>query len=338
MRDTLRADLLDPYRRARVRPINQRALALFDARLAQMRARWPSLDEQVAHTGYATALLAALWHTLWADNQAGLDLLAQILPVLAIAHPATAAAAAAMTGQFEPTFSHDQRRDLDLLTQPGYDSFVDEWLAKQRGMPAGMTRQVRITLSGLAAEPPGRDADAVAIGTAVDREVAIMILRAGIHAKDHDDQSAIAYLRAAAIQATSTRLRQAVASRADTIARQLIWSGPGRTCVPSPAGMEAAEVATRMRPDLTSAWYCFGVALCQANRAEEGLAAYDQAITVDPRNASAHQGRGIALRILGRYEDALASYDQAIALAPAVPPPTTLGEMYCGSWAATRTR
>ncbi|MGH3197047.1 MAG: hypothetical protein ACRDNT_14160 [Streptosporangiaceae bacterium] len=192
VRDTLRADLLDPYRRARVRPINQRALALLDARLAQMRARWPSLDEQVAHTGYATALLAALWHTLWADNQAGLDLLAQILPVLAIAHPATAAAAAAMTGQFEPTFSHDQRRDLDLLTQAGHDSFVTEWLAKQRGMPAGMTRRVRITLSGLAAQPPGRDADAVAIGTAVDREVAIMILRAGIHAEDHDDQSAIA--------------------------------------------------------------------------------------------------------------------------------------------------
>ena len=89
VRDTLRTDLLDPYRRARTRQINQRALALFDARLGQMRRRWPTLDEQLGHTGFTTALLAALWHTLWADNRAGLDLFIRVLPVLALADPPT---------------------------------------------------------------------------------------------------------------------------------------------------------------------------------------------------------------------------------------------------------
>ena len=81
---------------------------LLNGRLEQMRARWPTLDEQVAHAGYTTALLAVLWHTLWTDNQAGLDLLARILPVLSVAAPAAAEAAAAMTGQFEPALDSDR--------------------------------------------------------------------------------------------------------------------------------------------------------------------------------------------------------------------------------------
>ena len=36
-----------------------------------------------------TALLAVLWHTLWVDNQAGLDLFTWVLPVLAAADPPT---------------------------------------------------------------------------------------------------------------------------------------------------------------------------------------------------------------------------------------------------------
>ncbi len=89
VRDTLRTDLLDPWRRARARLINQRALALFDARLAEMRLKWPTLDEQLDHTGFTTALLAVLWHALWVDNQAGLDLFTWVLPVLAAADPPT---------------------------------------------------------------------------------------------------------------------------------------------------------------------------------------------------------------------------------------------------------
>ena len=140
VRDTLRTDLLDPYRRARARQINQRALALSDARLRQMRRRLPTLDEQLGHTGFITTLLAVLWHTLWADNQAGLDLFIRVLPVLAAADPPTADAAAAMMEQFAATFDQDQRHALDLLTQIGPGERLDDlWEAFFRRGPAFRT-------------------------------------------------------------------------------------------------------------------------------------------------------------------------------------------------------
>jgi tetratricopeptide (TPR) repeat protein len=316
VRDTLRADLLDPYRRARARPVSERALVLLGTRLATMRGRWPTLDEQLGHTEYTTTVLATLWHTLWTGNQAGLDLLIQILPVLCAAHSPSADAAVAMTGQFEPTFGHDQRRDLDLLSQLRTGFFLGDWPAGRQETHARTARRARITLDGLALPLPGPAASTPAIGAPEDRDVAVLILRAGIQAENHDDRSAIATLREAAAQTSSTRLRQAIGSRADIIARRLIWAGPGNTSVPSPAGLEAAELATSMRPDLTSAWHTYAAALNKAGRNEEALAAHDQAITLDPRNAIAHSNRGIVLRALGRHQDALAAYDQAITLDP----------------------
>jgi tetratricopeptide (TPR) repeat protein len=317
VRDTLRADLLDPYRRARARPLNQRAIDLFTDRLAQMRDRWGTLDEQVAHNGYTTALLAALWHTLWADNQAGLDLLTQLLPVLAIADPPTANAAAAMTGQFEPTFDDDQRRDLDLLTRVGPASLFDDWLDERRAAHASTVRRVRIALPGLTLQScPGPNASAPLIGTPGDRDVAIMILRAGRQSGDGDDRSAIATLRSAAAQATSTRLGQAIGTRADAIANRLIWPDPDGTSVPTATGLEAAGLATAMLPGHSGAWHNYGAALCDAGSNEEALAAHDQALALNPGSASTHDNRGNALQALGRYEDALTAHDQALALNP----------------------
>ncbi|HEY6494726.1 MAG TPA: hypothetical protein VIZ43_15745 [Trebonia sp.] len=116
----IRGDLLDPLRRERARPLNQRALELFKERLAAMRLRLPSLDDQVASEKFRATLLAALWHAFWMDNESGLDLLIEVLPVLAVASPGTAGRAAAMTGRFVGTFDADQRNTIALLTaEPG---------------------------------------------------------------------------------------------------------------------------------------------------------------------------------------------------------------------------
>jgi hypothetical protein len=109
VRDTLRVDLLDPYQRRKTRRINEWALALLRVRLGRMRDRWPGL------ASYTGALLAALWHTFWLDNQNGLDLLARVLPVLAVADPAAGSAAVSAAAQFAGTFYPDQRRDLEML-------------------------------------------------------------------------------------------------------------------------------------------------------------------------------------------------------------------------------
>ena len=234
VRDTLRTDLLDPYRRARARGINQRALTLINTRLERMRRRWPALDEQLGHTEFTRALLAALWHTLWADNQAGLDLFIQILPVLAAADPGTADAAAAVMDRFAGTFDQDQRRDLDLLTQVRPASF-DEWL--RNGEPAprpASARSVELTLPGLALKPADPAADDPLIGQPGDRQAAVMILQAGLR-MGHPEE-AVATLKAAATQTTSRRLR----TKADTAMvpklALLIWERRGK-----PAGTEAED-------------------------------------------------------------------------------------------------
>jgi tetratricopeptide (TPR) repeat protein len=323
VRDTLRVDLLDPFRRNHVRPINQRALWLFNGRLTRLRSRWPTLDEQLAHSAYTTTVLSALWHTLWTDNQAGLDLLAEILPILAVTHPAAADAAAAITGQFEHTMDRGQCRDLDSLTQARPGTLGDERTATQLRTPARAARQANITLASLAFQPTQMAASTCAIGTPSDRQVSILILRAGIQAEDHDDESAIATLQEAAAQATSTRLQHAIGSRANTIASQLIWGSPSRTSVPDPLGLEAVELAIRTRPNLSSTWHAYAAALIRAARYKDALDACDQAITLSPSYATAHITRGTTLHNLGRDEDAQAAYedaldvcDQAITLNP----------------------
>ena len=308
---TLRTDLLDPYRRIRVREISQRAVSLYCARLSQMRGRWPALDDQLDHSGFTTALQGVLWHTLWVDNQAGLDLLTGILPVLEATDPSTADAAAAIADWFSGTFSDDQRHDLDLLTEVWDDPV---------GWPVWETatrraRRARLTVPGLALHSPGTAAVDPVIGDPGDRQAAIMILQARLEAGNDGGKGAIAHLRTAAARTTSTRLRQVIGSEADTMANRLIWPVSGGAPVRTATGLAAAKIATETLND-SAPWRTYAVALILAYRFEEALTACDEAITLDPGYAAAHRERGIALEYLGRFEEALAAVDQAITLEP----------------------
>ena len=317
VRHTLRTDLLDPYRRARVREINRRAIDLFRARLGQMRSRWPTLDAQLSHTAFTTALLATLWHTLWADNQAGLDLFTQILPVLAAADPSTADAAAAMMGQFADTFDQDQRHDLNLLTKFGPGDFdAPLWPGERWDIALRPAWRVKVTLGGIALTTPDSTAIEPLIGQASDRQAAVMILRAGRQARGRDDGAAVTTLQSAAPQTTSTRLRQAIGTQAHAIANRLIWAGPRGASVPTTTGLAAAKLATDLVPDNALAWSSFGAALDDMGRLEDALDAYDKALALDPESAHIHSNRGNTLDDLGRTDDALAAHDRGLALDP----------------------
>lgn len=131
VKDVLRVDLLNPYRRGAATGINRRALNLFMDRLKEMRRRWASLDEQLSRPGFKTTLMSALWHALWLDNQAGLDALIEVLPVLAVADPVSANSAAAMSDRFAAAFTADQLNDLNLMThkpsEHANDALMSTW-------------------------------------------------------------------------------------------------------------------------------------------------------------------------------------------------------------------
>lgn len=269
VRDTLRSDLLDPFRRARAKQINERALTLFSVRLAHMRRRWPTLDEQLAHATFTASLLAVMWHTLWVDNQAGLDQFICILPVLAVADPPTADAAAAMIAQLSVTFDQDQQYDLDLLTQSEPETSFDDLLLG-RGTASRTARSVKITVPGLDLHPPGLDASDCLIGEPDDRPVAVMILQAGLHAREQHDDAAVTALLIAGVRATSTRLREAVGAQAHAIAARLLRGSEPRALEPAVIGLAAAKLATEMFPGNASAWESYGAAL-------DGLGRFDLA-------------------------------------------------------------
>jgi hypothetical protein len=243
VRDALRTDLLDPWRRPAASGINERAIDLFKSRLAEMRGRWPTLDDQLAHTRFTTTVLAVLWHTLWIDNRAGLDLFIEVLPVLAVAAEPTAEAAAHMMEQFAGTFDEAEQEDLDLLTRFGPKavevadsegwrtelvmgdlssttlalSWLPEslkfWLREQERPK----RWVRLTASGLALRPPDQVRSEPLIGERADREVAVTILLAieqGIHP---NEQTAIATLEEASAQTASLRFQQYIRRRVELL-------------------------------------------------------------------------------------------------------------------------
>jgi hypothetical protein len=250
VRDALRTDLLEPLRRDRVRDINRRALDLFSERLAEMRNRWPTLDEQAAHTQFSTALLGQLWHQLWLDNQAGLELFTETLPVLAVTVPAAADAAADVVDRFAETFDQYQRHYLDLYTEIQPDSLAAGFLTGQQGTVARPTRRVRLTAAGLTVQqrPVFPAAADPVIGQAADRPVTVLILEAQFKAEAGDDAAAIADLRDAASATKSVRLKQVIGSQADAIASRLLPAGQGSSREPSRVGQEAAALATQMLP------------------------------------------------------------------------------------------
>jgi tetratricopeptide (TPR) repeat protein len=308
---TLRSDLLDPYRRARVREISQRALDLLAARLEQIRRRCPDLDTQLADDGFASTMLSALWHTFWLSNRAGLDLVLTILPLLAAADPPTAAAAVTVTDQFAGTFDPGELAELNLLTRSW------RFLTGSRGRrrPSRPVRELKITARGLDLASRQAPAGAGLIGTADDRRAAISILRAQLLTDEHDDSQAITSLRAAAALSPSQALRTAIGDQAHAIASRLIWAGQGGTAVSSATGLAAAELATGLTADNARAWHTYAVALDTAGRREDALAAYDQALTVEPA-AAVYHNRGNLLRVMGRAEDAMADFGEALALHP----------------------
>ncbi len=285
VRDALRGELLDPDRRERVRRASERALTLSLARLKSARGRWPALDEQLGRPEFTSALLGAIWHASWVSNQAGLDLLTAVLPVLIAARPGFASLALGIAEQFTGTCTPQQRQDLDRLSKQPPDPVDDP----ARG--------------GLIGQPG-------------DRQAAALIVRAQRQAADNQHQEAVASLTAAAAATTSALLRKTSGRLALSITARLMRAEPGGNALHTDTSLAAAELAVGLLPDSAAAWRCYGPALRHAGRAGDALAAYRKAVEFHPDDATARNGLGATLRMLGRFPEALAATDAALILAP----------------------
>lgn len=263
VRDTLRTDLLDPYRREQVRDANQRALALYRVRLGEMRDRWPTLDEQIDHAEFKAALLAHLWHAMWLDSHVGLDLFLQMLPVLAVADRPTANAAASVVDHFAATLNKDQQRDLDGYTELTSTSRGELKLAHSvrivRFTPASaMLRRVSMATADLL------------IGEMGDRQAAVTILQQQQYGRKPSVwYPAIEKLRSAARSTNSARLRIALRYEVDRIATEWLFGPPD-------AGIVTTPVELLSRASL--GWIQQLRSLLEADCIDEALADFDLVI------------------------------------------------------------
>lgn len=82
---------------------------------------------------------------------------------------------------------------------------------------------------------------------------------------------------------------------------------------PEAQGVPAGSAKTAQQ------WVDEGNAHAQAQRYEQALSAYEQAILLNPNFPGNYYQKGVALIALSRYEEALVALDQAIRLAPQVP-------------------
>ncbi len=67
---------------------------------------------------------------------------------------------------------------------------------------------------------------------------------------------------------------------------------------------------------LAMVWYFKANSLCNNNRLEEALAAYDMVTALDPGNKGAWLGKGMMLEDLGMYNQSLEAFEAALKLEP----------------------
>ncbi len=76
------------------------------------------------------------------------------------------------------------------------------------------------------------------------------------------------------------------------------------------------QAAVALRPKNLAAWQYLGVALTDAGRSAEALAALREAEKLEPDNTNTLVNLGVALRATGNLDDAIAAYRRAIAIDP----------------------
>jgi tetratricopeptide (TPR) repeat protein len=254
---------------------------------------------------------------LWLDNQAGLDLFVEMLPVLMVARFGLAYAAVTVVDDFVGGVGDGQRPHVNMVTAVG-ERRVLGGTSRGHRLDVGeiMRRAAEIGMGGLAV----LDRDALltnqVVGGPEDRRAAVHFLRAQSQAMNHNDDSAVAELRIAATTTESSRLRRAVGAAAQATARRLLWADCNGPVVSTSVGLAAAQLSVEMRPDNDFAWCYYAGALESHGRLDDALAAIDRSLELAPGNSNAHNDRGVTLGRAGRLDEALAAFDRAVELNP----------------------
>ena len=312
VRDTIRLHLLDDALRVAQRPMNQRATVHLSARLGQLRLA--GAEEQVASEEWKGLATALLWHTFWAGNRAGLDLLLDLLPAAAVLAEPFGVTLLEVAQFFLPALNDQDKRSVEALGNLAR-------LSLRQPQDADRSADGQADPLALRVLESHHNLGGSVLAPDIPREVYLSLLNAK-HAQcvgGSPGQALAALEHAADVLGVAGgqpgATSRALADVAEHLAESLIFVE--RWKVRSSAeGLRAAELATSYGPSSSTAWWLLAVARGQMGQHEGELAASDQAIRLEPGLALAHNARGVALSQVGRSQEALQEYDEAIRLAP----------------------
>jgi tetratricopeptide (TPR) repeat protein len=298
--------LLNPYRRAEVRPVNQRAAAFLEQRLQARQRTLPTLERRMANERWVSDMLALTWHRFWIDNQNGWATLLAAFPAAIAYNPAAGRALLDLAGNLVPSTMRDEQRRLRLLRDTV-------------GPMTTLFEQVGAECLSELADRAHRAPVDPDTGCGNERDAILEWLH-GQRALHHNDlPEALEHLTAAAALSPeqADRLRQWISRSIVALSRRLLSESPAEGPDPQHAqGAEMARLAVDLEPGNPNAWRHWGIVLDQLGRYDEAIAALDAAIELDPDDADLHVDRGEILRAAGRYDDALEAANRAIRLNP----------------------
>jgi tetratricopeptide (TPR) repeat protein len=311
VRDAVRLHLLDDALRIAQRPMNQRAAAHLSRRLTGLRLT--GIEAQLASEEWQSLATALLWHTFWAGNRAGIDLLCDLLPAAGVLAEPFGVALLDVAQFFLPVLNSQEKRTVTVLA-----ALVRLSL---RRPGAGTTPGGEESRDALAVLENRHDLEGSVLAADNPRAVYLSLLAAKYAwcVADPPEDALKALEHAAGALPGPHDLpgatSRALARLAERLANDMLFVTPWKLRA-SPGGLRATELATRHNPASSTAWWLLAVARCELGDYEGDLAASEEAIRLDPGLALAHNSRGVALARSGRFQEAWQEYDEAVRLAP----------------------
>jgi len=306
----------------RVRTFLQRAVETLRARLEQIQADLPRLEDRCESEDWTKAALDLCDYLFWLEEREAWHWLApRLVESLAYSRELRRGLLNIASG-WKEHLSADGKKRLKRL------SVVDDDDASLDDIADFLDELTRLERLGYLKG----DGSTMLTTRGEAERGAILDWRRGqlAYARGQYPEALAAYERAArALPEGCEALKKLLGEALYDLAGKLMWPEDTGSAIYSPEAERILPKVVAWLPEKQGAWYRLGAILNLAGKNEESIVAYQRAIQLDPKNAAPHNGLGNVYRALGKYDEAIAAYQRAIQLDPKVAAPHNgLGNVY----------
>ena len=292
-----------------VQGLNDRALAHLNERLAANQQEWPELGDRFESENAKALWLDAAHHHFWKaqdpdrDETVAWKFWLGVFVDAWLVNRLFAYELVQVLGGFERCLSPDGRRR--------YERFKGDWYKKYE-FDCEARKALLNELDKLARR------GWLTIDQHPERTATLELERARLLYGQKQDSAAFQALAALDHRWTnpSPALRKEIADLYDDLASCFLWPDGIASTMPSPKGLQAAQRAYQLQPNHTGYVWQWAVALDQAQRYQEAVEIYQQAIHIDPNYIYAYSGLGNVYRKLKQHYEAITTFQKAINIDP----------------------